>query len=915
MTATASRRRSGHGLTSSGSSTQLARRGSSSRLSNTRGRFDPSLMMSSNAAPGNAGRDRSPHDDSNGAEHDASHDDKARRRNKSTDRVQRSHSSSHLSSKRSKSYTNLGMTAGDPNGGGRLKTAKSKGKGQRQEREEEGGWTSASADNTPSDHSGQGSPSSSPGDEGLVMGIKKRPVANLKLTNSNLPDSRKEPFPQPPDTPRASAPLLQPEDGRAATNRKQAGFQPGTTSAAADADEISAFEIPDTQAQPTAAQLAPNSPAQVPAQLRREDTSKTLVNQRRDDTEETETTASSRTQQRQASHSASTSEGQPKGSGGQQQGDADQQDGAPHATPGVAALHRSLSGLKLVDSPASEIPPPRTGSTLSLNPDGATRHHRVSSSASNRTLRSSMPMPASPSSVRSRSSVMSSRFLLPREPQAAAPPMLDTHNALAGRLGARHEDRGDMLAPLAGPSRSGRSVSAMTSSTSAPVGLDQQQHGSLDSRYNSVGRAGTSKGAHSTLAAPSPSSSAAHAGSATLGHGSQQRSAKDSTAAERRRTTSTQSLTAADAAKLAAKLRLARDSMDDHALGGYGSNQRGAQGYNPRLEKYKKPVVSTFVKDAATDVPQAVEVQANSVYSKLFAQAHDSQEGRESHRRMIRYVMGYGISGPPFEKSRLSDALLGPSLDMADFESSWAPALAHAAGLGAAVQPPIQTEYGLVTPDAPAAAGGPNSTPLHLLHGLTTTSPDPFPLDPTDVPALQEDPDVFDSHAVSSQLGQNPIQLVDPGLIRAIAITTHAIATHRSHVVTRRYADPMREGLERVVRSSGRYVPHTGKTGSSVPNSPQVSSRWGRKTAPNSPVGSRIDVRDGGYRPGFQRRNTSDQQPYGGHQGLGHHSNSASSTLYNLVDAAEHPVRSLKRVWSGGIARGGLAALTRTDEE
>ncbi len=151
--------------------------------------------------------------------------------------------------------------------------------------------------------------------------------------------------------------------------------------------------------------------------------------------------------------------------------------------------------------------------------------------------------------------------------------------------------------------------------------------------------------------------------------------------------------------------------MDDHALGGYGSTQRGASGYNPRLEKYKKPVVSTFVKNSVAEAPQAIEVQASSVYSKLFAQAHDSQESDDLHKRMIRYVMGYGISGPPIEKSRLSDALLGPSLDMADFESSWAPALAHAAGLGAAVPPPIQTEYGLVTPEAPAAAGGPNSTP------------------------------------------------------------------------------------------------------------------------------------------------------------------------------------------------------------
>jgi hypothetical protein len=445
----------------------------------------------------------------------------------------------------------------------------------------------------------------------------------------------------------------------------------------------------------------------------------------------------------------------------------------------------------------------------------------------------------------------------------------------------------------------------MTSSTSAPVALDKQQHAATDTRKVSLG--------HSPLSARSPGVVGPQAGSSTLGYSAQQRSARDDVA-ERRRTASTQSLTAADAAKLAAKLRLARDSMDDHALGAAGSSQRGVQAYNPRLEKHKKPVVSTFVKGSADETPQAIEVQANSVYSKLFAQAHDSQDGEEAGRRVIRYVMGYGISGPPIEQSRLSDALLGPSLDMAEFESSWAPALAHAAGLGGAMPGSMQTEYGLVAAEAPAATGGPNATPLHLIHGLTTTSPDPFPLDPTDVPALQEEGDVFEGHAMS-QLAQNPIQLVDPGLIRAIAITTHAIGTHRSHVVTRRYADPMRESLERVVRSSGRYVPtakSAGAGGNGAPDSPQISSRWGRKTAPNSPMSSRVEARDSAYRPGFQRRNTSDSQHGHAH---GSASTNLAGQLYNLVDAAEHPVRSLKRVWSGGVARGGLAALTRTEEE
>ena len=821
--------------------------------------------MSSNAAPSNGSNDDR-HADDDG------HDKAAARRNKSTDRLQRSRdSSTHLSTKRSKSYTHLGITADDGSNAKRRKAASKKGKNRKAEPED--GWTSASADNTSSDHSANISPSSSPGDEGLLLGIKKRPF-HLKPMQTK-PEIQKEPWPQQPDTPRASARTLEPENGHGTPERTSV-----------QAETATAVESSSSSS---------SKPVAPPPELTRQDTSRTLTNQQTQDDDSNAT------------------------------GSASQQAASSRAAPEVAAIDQSLSSLKLETSPSSEKAASRTGSALTLDPVAHTRHHRVSSNASNRTLRSSMPIASSPSSVRSKSSVLSNRFpLFSREMQAAAPPMLDTHNALAGRLGARHEDRGDLLAPMAGPSRTGRSVSAMTSSTSAPVGLDQLPHGSLDSRSHTLHKAGSSSGMRSSVATPSPLSSNPQSGTSTLGHASQPRVSKDSVA-DRRRTASTQSLTAADAAKLAAKLRLARDSMDDHGLGGYGSVHRGAHGYNPLLEKYKKPVVSTFVKDISAEAPQAIDVPANSVYSRMFSQAHDSQQGDDAGRRMIRYVMGYGISGPPIEKSQLSDALLGPNLDLADFESSWAPALAYAAGLGAAVAPAVQTEYGLVTPDAPAAAGGPNSTPLHLIHGLTTTSPDPFPLDPTDVPALQQESDVFESHPVS-QLGSNSVQLVDPSLIRAIAITTNAIAVHRSHVVTRRYADPMREGFGRVVRSSGRYVApaKANATGAnSVPNSPQVSSRWGRKTAPNSPVGSRTDARDAN-RPNLRRRNTSDtSQQYSQHpthpSGSAHHGGSASSNLagqlYNLVDAAEHPVRSLKRVWSGGIARGGLAALTRTEEE
>ncbi|PWY98822.1 hypothetical protein BCV70DRAFT_164294 [Testicularia cyperi] len=907
--AATSRRRSSQGLHSSGSSTQLARRGSSGRPGGARGRFDPSFMMSSNAPSGDShSRDRSPHETQSSATsaesglgprrksvEDARANEKAARRGKSTDRLPRSGASStNLSAKRSKSYTSLGMTFED-GGGKRRKASSKRDKDIPDPNEGEDGWTSASADNTSSDNSADISPSSSPADDGLVLGIKKRPPALQRTaTNTTLPDPRKESFSQPPDTPKASAQQLP----------SQADEPPPSptiakTAAAAAAPADLSLAVTESTHRDTGK----------PAHLTREDTSRTLVGS------ETNPTSSSKA-------SASFSQAQPDST--------------------VSDLDRSLSSLRLDTSTISSAATPSaaTASTgdvgLSAEAVPQARHQRAPSNASNRTLRSSMPISSSPVSIRSRSSVFSSRLmLLPRESQAAAPPMLDTHNALAGRLGARHEDRGDLLAPLPGPSNygHGRSASALPSSTSAPAGLHEQQNRSHSARHKSS--MGSMTGSRASLSSPSASigslsktgSRAQRASMLELGDDSHHAGVSAATTADRHRSTSTQSLTAADAAKLAAKLRLARDSMDDPMSSGYAPQQRG---YNPRLERYKKPVISTFAKDVDTEAPQPIEVADSSVYSKLFSQAHDSKDDSDRGRRMIRYVMGYGISGPPIEKSTLSDALLGPSLDMDDFESSWAPALANAAGLGPRpghnAMRGIETEYGLVAPDATTAAGGPNSTPLHLIHGLTTTSPDPFPLDPTDVPGLQDGTDVFESHPVGRGLGQQPpIQFVDPGLIRAIAITTHAISAHRMHVVTRRYADPMRDGLERVARSSGRISDVPRAPPNSLPNSPQVTARWGRKTAPNSPMGYRTDARgETGGRPSMQRHNTSDQTQRAQSGTLGSLSSAITSTqsssnlagqLYNLVDAAEHPVRSLKRVWSGGLTRGGLAALTRTDEE
>lgn len=440
-----------------------------------------------------------------------------------------------------------------------------------------------------------------------------------------------------------------------------------------------------------------------------------------------------------------------------------------------------------------------------------------------------------------------------------------------------------------------------------------------------------------------PELSRAHGGSGSGGSGS-------SEAVERRRTESTRSLTAADAAKLAAKLRQARDAMDEQQGGGGGSGgayvgasaaRSGASASlaHASLEgnRHSKPVVSIFAKEQERrGKPTAVAVKPNSVWSAHFISSGQVQGRKEAassqQRQSTRYVGLYGLGGPPIEKTPLNDALLAPSFDGDEFEASWAPALANAAGLGA------RTSHGRgiagghgaggVSSDfledgtpfhdptmsfsGSAAVNGPNATPVHLIHGLTAISPEPFPLDPADAPTL----DIASHHqhpqSGSMSASQSSSLMAEPATLRAIALTSQVLSTHRSHEMTRRYFDPMREGLDRALRPSARAAlaaaaaASASTTSSASPAAGGAAAAGSRgatrsMTAPSSPRTGSGSSAGGRLTPNYQRpahRSSGQSQSHLHLTSLGEAAAAAASS---------NPVQGLKRVWSSATAGGAMS--------
>jgi len=355
---------------------------------------------------------------------------------------------------------------------------------------------------------------------------------------------------------------------------------------------------------------------------------------------------------------------------------------------------------------------------------------------------------------------------------------------------------------------------------------------------------------------------------------------------DRRRTTSTQSLSAADAANLATRLRMARGESFDEAhttsasklLANSSSkyftiSNRNDMSSTKAMKEYNKPVISTFVKRLGERKNIEVKVERGSLFDEDFSRARlssgqrrgnsgeeEGEEDDEEEPLSVRYVMDFGLSGPAVHKTPTTEALLSTLLDQHEFEATWAPALANAAGLGEGTRRAREAareggglEYmqmnGLSSTGG-VAVNGPNATPMHFLHGLTNTTDAPFPLDASDMVAHPNNP--------NASVLVNGGEHLDAKNLRSIAMTWTALNVNKRHVVTRRYVDPMRESLERVGKAasgsiSSKWVATPGGSAGGLHQAHHFVNNMTPNSGTTTPGGS---LRWGGWRNLFSEQHT-----------------------------------------------------------
>lgn len=299
-----------------------------------------------------------------------------------------------------------------------------------------------------------------------------------------------------------------------------------------------------------------------------------------------------------------------------------------------------------------------------------------------------------------------------------------------------------------------------------------------------------------------------------------------------------------EAARLANKLRMTRGRSGDEISTGASMPSTASQmlansgtkyfmgikGDGPTaksLARYNKPTVSVFV-NRQDDFKSAEEiVESGSLFDENFTRAsvgharipEHEEEGHGISSRddsgtitpsdgtTVRYVMDYGLSGPAIQKSQTIQALLSTCIDNDEFESSFAPALANAAGLGDSGSHGRGISTGTYSGQGESAGlgaggiyiNGPNATPLHFIHGLTNTNDSPFPLDESEMNGGGGD------HGMLGSNGQDG-EYVDAKNLRAVALTWAALNATKNHIVTRRYVDPMRESIQRVALAGGMNI-------------------------------------------------------------------------------------------------------------
>lgn len=240
-------------------------------------------------------------------------------------------------------------------------------------------------------------------------------------------------------------------------------------------------------------------------------------------------------------------------------------------------------------------------------------------------------------------------------------------------------------------------------------------------------------------------------------------------------------------------------------------------------ERAPKPVVSKFARapqqldptatqafsvPSADDVPGRVvnvDVPASSVFRRQFVERLDAQQrGALSpppeERAQYRYLLDFGLGGPPIDDAALGDAELAPRL------ASGLPLPGSDDARAQARNEPELARHRVLVPDSTMTLG-PNMIPFHFIHALTSTVDTALALDPTEVPAMASllpgAAEHLEDDVPSGKHAEEDVHYVDSASMRAIAYTAQAVAVQRSHTVTKRFADPLRASLGRVVRMSG----------------------------------------------------------------------------------------------------------------
>lgn len=311
-----------------------------------------------------------------------------------------------------------------------------------------------------------------------------------------------------------------------------------------------------------------------------------------------------------------------------------------------------------------------------------------------------------------------------------------------------------------------------------------------------------------------------------------------------RRTSSTHSNIDGMSGRMPSRHASSREMLDEvlgrsdrHRVGGGGAPPEGSAAVAAQIasimaqrritERYAKPIVSTFATyqqqfdphasvasstssrawgAQADEVPgriMAADVPESSVFAPGFVERVEARmagaapEPAGDDAPQYRYLLDYALSGPPVNKAALAQVELMPQAENS---------LPLPTNSSAHVQQAV--------PDSSATLG-PNMIPFHFIHALTSSMENALALDHAEVPAMASllpgvgaagmcaSPTALDSGAIESEDEAEHVHYIDNRSMRAVACTAQAVAVQRAHTVTRRFADPLRESLERVARESG----------------------------------------------------------------------------------------------------------------